>query len=230
MALSDQDGLRALGIRTPILTIPNGIDFEQIPDKLDRERAIRAFPQLAGKRIFLFLGRLDPWYKGLDVLIEAFARLTVHEAALVIVGPDSRGSLATLRRHVARLGISTKVFFVGPVFGFDKWSWLASADFFVLPSRSEGAPQAALEAMAVGKPVVLSRAASTCPDATDLGLGFIADTTPEALADVLRKACSLDRAELHRMGSRARAYVVTRHSWETTAKAVIDGYHAFCTR
>ena len=48
---------------------------------------IAEHPWLRGRQVFMFIGRLDPWQKGLDLLIEAFARAALRDAAaLVLVG------------------------------------------------------------------------------------------------------------------------------------------------
>ena len=59
--------------------------------------------------MFMFIGRLDSWQKGLDLLVEAFAHARLAEAALVLVGPDHRGSRRELAALAERLGIMSQV-------------------------------------------------------------------------------------------------------------------------
>lgn len=94
--------------------------------------------------------------KGLDTLIKAFSIL--HRAApdwqLHLIGSGKmHDELVNLSK---RLGVENAVFFHGTV--EDPYIWLRQADVFALPSRREGMPNAVLEAMAVGLPVVVSDA------------------------------------------------------------------------
>ncbi|HSP18323.1 MAG TPA: glycosyltransferase, partial [Myxococcaceae bacterium] len=111
----------------------------------------------AGRPTISFVGRLH-LIKGLEPLIEAvaLARLEVPEVRLEVVGPgDSyRRRLEELAR---RLGIQDAVRFHGFVDAEEKLRILRSSHVSVLLSRSEGLPMAALEAMACGTPVLLSR-------------------------------------------------------------------------
>lgn len=103
------------------------------------------------EKMILAIGRMIP-EKGHDVLIDAFAR--IHQAwpdwRLVILG---NGPLwdANLQR-VASQNLTDKVFFPGVVEDVD--AWLSRCGVFVHSSRSEGFPNALLEAMAAGAPVV----------------------------------------------------------------------------
>ncbi|PND66027.1 glycosyl transferase, partial [Escherichia coli] len=71
---------------------------------------------------------------------------------LVIVGRGSRE--AQLRQQVAALGIDGSVSFVG--FDDNPWAWMARADLVVLPSRWEGFPTTAGEALALGRPTLVT--------------------------------------------------------------------------
>ena len=65
---------------------------------------------LAREEKLIYSGRIDIDQKGLDILIEAFARLAVinPELELVLMGPDWDGSIARLKQLSVRLGVSTK--------------------------------------------------------------------------------------------------------------------------
>jgi hypothetical protein len=59
----------------------------------------------------MFIGGLYPWQKGLDLLIEAFARAALPKTALVLVRPDLLGSRSTLEKLGQRFGISSHLLF-----------------------------------------------------------------------------------------------------------------------
>ena len=114
--------------------------------------ASEAVPDMPRRPFLLSVGRLEH-QKGHDLLIEAFAlsgAAATHE--LVILGTGSR--LAALRGLARHHGLGSRVHFVG--FTANPHAWMAAADLFVLPSRWEGFPNAAAEAMAAGAPLLLA--------------------------------------------------------------------------
>lgn len=220
---NDEEGLRSLGVRARVVVVPNGIDPAAVPARVDSDLLRRRFPVLQGKRVFLFLGRLDPVHKGLDLLLEAFAAARLPEAALVLVGPDWRGSLARLREQARRLGLEERVVFAGPAFGEEKWAYLAGADVFVHPSRWEGFSFSVLEALAMGKPVLVSRAADT-GEIGAYGAGVTVKPRVDELSEALCAVGSLSPEELERMGRRARALVEERYGWRSIAARLTEAY------
>jgi glycosyltransferase involved in cell wall biosynthesis len=118
--------------------------------------APRGRPDRTGARL-VSVGTLEQPYKGIDVLIEAVARLRADgwPVAYVHVGEGRlRPYLQALAR---RLGVGDVVEFVGALpTGRPVWDRLDAADLFVLPSRTEGQGRALIEAMARGLPAVAS--------------------------------------------------------------------------
>jgi glycosyltransferase involved in cell wall biosynthesis len=102
----------------------------------------------------VFLGQLVE-RKGLDVLIEAFARIGVP-GELLIAGGDwsARGYPERLRTLAHELGVSGRIHFENH--RQDVGAVLSTADIFVLPSRSDARPRSIIEAMSLGLPVVAS--------------------------------------------------------------------------
>lgn len=136
--------------------IYNGVDLERFHPALKAEhgsviRARLGIPD--SSMMFLFVGSGFE-RKGVPALLEAFARPDVNGAAhLVIIGAD-RHSTAMQARAQA-LGISARTHFPGPQ--RDVAAWYAAADCFVLPTLYDPFPNAVLEAMACGLPVITSR-------------------------------------------------------------------------
>ena len=124
--------------RVPIEIIPNSVrEFPPHPD-VPRERVV-----LAVARHYRV--------KGLDRLIEAFARSDLRDWGLEIAGSEGPET-PRLKELLDRLGLSGRVRFLGPV--KDLSVVYARTGIFVLPSRSEGFPNALIEAMAHGCPSI----------------------------------------------------------------------------
>lgn len=93
--------------------------------------------------------------KGVPQLLRAFAAMREREARLVVVGADRK--LKAMQALAGRLGLSGRVHFTGPL--KDVRPWYGAADGFVLPTLYDPCPNAALEALAAGLPMLTS---TTC--------------------------------------------------------------------
>lgn len=133
--------------------VRGGVDVEALAAAPAADRA--ALNLAPDDRILLWAGRLDP-IKGLDVLLRAFVQISaaVPEAVLLLAGDGAlRGSLTA---QASALGIAERVHFLG--MRRDVPSLMKIAEAFVFPSRTEGLPNAILEAFACGCPVVTTDA------------------------------------------------------------------------
>jgi glycosyltransferase involved in cell wall biosynthesis len=133
-----------------------------------------------------YVGRLNP-IKRIETLIEAvaMARREVQELRLEIAGPGEPAYRASLEALAGRLGVDDAVTFHGFVSPQEKVSLLERAHLFCLLSRSEGLPVAALEAMACGTPVVLSRACHL-PEVHEHA-GLVVDAEPSVVAAAMTR-------------------------------------------
>jgi glycosyltransferase involved in cell wall biosynthesis len=103
----------------------------------------------------------------------------------VIAGEGLPLFVATLQQQAHRLGIEADVIWTGFLAGEDKWGALAAADIFVLPSHSENFGMAVVEAMAVGRPVIVTDQVGIHSAIADADAGLIAPCEVSALADAL---------------------------------------------
>ncbi|MBV9769705.1 MAG: glycosyltransferase [Bryobacterales bacterium] len=207
LSVDEVNDYRRLGLTNPIAIIPNGID-PQPSATPDIFRA--AYPQLAGKRIVLFLGRLHQ-KKGLELLLKAWVRSMsrAEDMHLVIAGPDSGNMRAALETLTDELELRSSVTFAGMLTGEEKWSAFAAASLFVLPSHSEGFSIAILEAMATGVPVMITTQCHI-PEVAIHDCGWVIQPCVGALEDALSDFLALTHEETDRIGKRARHLVSTR--------------------
>jgi glycosyltransferase involved in cell wall biosynthesis len=157
VSTSDIEGVRAYGADNRFIVAPNCIDPSIMPEAVDGQVIARSVSKLRGRRLFVYMGRLDPEQKGLDILLKAFATVRSQDSGLVFVGPDWRQGRSRLEALAQELRMVDSFAILGPVSGKEKWDVLASADVFVHPSRWEaGTPFSVLEAMLAAKPVLVS--------------------------------------------------------------------------
>ncbi len=163
-----------------VAIIPNGVDVPS--DDISPADAPHR-PRV------LSLGRVN-WKKGLDRLIAAMAH--VPRAELVIAGNDEENHRSYLETCAKDAGVADRIVFHGPVHGSAKWSLIRSCDVFAMASYSENFGVAALEAMACGRPVVVTPEVGLAQTIAETGAGVVADGTPEtfgrAIAGLLEDA------------------------------------------
>jgi len=151
----DEIGLRFAIDADKLHVIYNGVDLQDFHPRqraLHRASRRRALTIPEDACVFLFVGSGFE-RKGVPVLIRAFARLSDQRSRLVVVGKDrAAGQMLALAR---RLGIADRVHFAGAQ--AETQSWYGIADVFVLPTLYDPFPNAALEALACGLPVVTTR-------------------------------------------------------------------------
>lgn len=207
---AEVEDYRSFGARQAIAVIPNGVT---IPEGTGPELFLAQQPGLRGKRIVLFLGRIH-FKKGLDLLVEAWGRVaaTHPEARLVLAGPDFENTRAAVERHIAELGVGRSVCFTGMLRGNEKWSAMATAEAFVLPSYSEGLSVSALEAMGMGLPVILTTHCHL-PEAERAGAGWEIPSEVGALTSVLQQLLSQPIATNRAMGAKGQRLVRDRFTW-----------------
>jgi starch synthase (maltosyl-transferring) len=174
--------------RSRLVVIPNGVE---VPPSDVAPAPIRSgFGLPHDSMVAIYVGRLDP-QKGVDVLLHAIAIAREQTANLHLLvagsGPESN-SLVALAEE---LGIISHVHFLG--WRDDVNALLRAADFFVMPSRWEGMPNAVLEAMAAGLPVIATPAEGSAELVRDGETGRLvpiddADALAGALTELTRDA------------------------------------------
>lgn len=211
---------RLLRERVPasrVVVIPNGLDMTQFPTPRSR----------VSHRRIVMVANLRP-EKGHDTLIDA--------AILVLERfPDAHFDIVGNGTERDRLVAYARTKGVAGAFSFlghceDVPARLCAADVFVLPSRSEAFPNAVLEAMAAGLPVVASAVGGILEVVQDNHTGLLVSPgRPDALADALCRLLS-DPALGARLSAAGRAVVETRYSFERMVDSLEHLYISELTR
>ncbi|MEU9407978.1 glycosyltransferase [Streptomyces sp. NPDC048281] len=231
------------GIRARYTVVPNGIDTEHFtpgtpgtpgtagspaaPGALASPGSPAGPGERAGRApLVVCVGRLCR-QKGQDVLLRAWPEVLrrVPDARLALVGdgPDREalGRLAAAATPPA--SVAAPVEFVGPV--ADVRPWYRAADLVVLPSRWEGMALAPLEALACGRPVLVTDvdgARESLPPGQAAHC-LVPPGRPGALAGAVA-ALLLDPVLRASLGDRGRRHVLSTHDVRRTAEAVAELY------
>jgi UDP-glucose:(heptosyl)LPS alpha-1,3-glucosyltransferase len=202
--------------------IYNGVDLAQFHPGL-REEARASMRGRLGiaqdTMVFLFVGSGFE-RKGVPQLLEAFTRLDASKGArLLVVGQDRKS--AGMQSRAQALGLGDRVLFPGPQ--RDIAAWYAAADCFVLPTLYDPFPNAVLEAMACGLPVITSTQCGAAELLESGRNGWVCDALDTvAMAGFMS---GLDSAESMRMGAEARR-LAERFPLESTARQLTDLYRS----
>ncbi|HEX2648727.1 MAG TPA: glycosyltransferase [Burkholderiales bacterium] len=159
-----------------LATIPNPFDFAGLKQRAAEPAALPARPYL------IHVGRFSA-QKRHDVLLDAFARLPADRRLLLLAEADPR-----LERMIADRGLADRVRIAG--FQQNPYPWIAGAALLVLSSDHEGLPNALIEAIALGVPVV----STDCPSGPREVLGAAFPQLLAPVGDAAALAGAIERA------------------------------------
>lgn len=211
---------KLVGVRA-VEVVPNGVDaamFKPVAKKHARARLMLP----ARRIIILYVGHLSP-FKGLEFLLEAFARLQISDVLLYLVGDG------VLRKELLamanRLGILERCVFVGTRPHEEISFWLGAADCLVLPSLSEGIPNVLREAMICRAPVIATPVGGVPEIIKHRETGMLVPARDsvllaKAIGDVLNPTSDIVLEMVNRAEAAAK-----NMAWETHARQMIGVYH-----
>jgi glycosyltransferase involved in cell wall biosynthesis len=178
-------------------------------------------PVPQGKFVALFIGQIQH-RKGILDLIDAWEKAALPDAELWLAGIVHRDVAAAVQRFAKRPDVK--------LLGFvDPAKTLRDAHVMVFPSLEDGWALVVTEAMACGRPVIVSDHCGVVDIVRDGKDGFVVKAGDvDAIVRALRKAHG-DRPLLARMGKAARQQV-ERHTWEHTGKRLVTLYTALYKR
>ena len=221
-AILVQDGIPA----SRIVVVHDGIDVERVA-KVAPADLHQTFWFPKGAPVIVNVGALVG-HKGQKFLVDAMAhvRRQVPDAQLVIFG---EGDLREpLTRQIRELGLDKHVVLAG--FREDVLALTRSADLFVMSSVTEGLGSAVLDAMALGLPVVGTRAGGI-PEAVEDGVTglLVPPGRSEALAEAIVRMLN-DPSARQRMGTAGRARVEEEFGVERLVEGTLAAYRQVLAR
>ena len=205
-----------------VVDIGVGIDATRFTDATP-DAGLRAELELEGKRVVGIVAKLSP-VKNHSMFLEAAAAMTSQrdDVEFLIVGDGPLRS--RLEKKASELGLGGRVHFLGAQ--EDVPSILKLMDVFVLTSRSEGAPNAIVEAMASGLPVVATRVGGVPEIVVDGTTGLMVGEgqAGDLASAVLGLLADPERAKL--MGDAAAERALKRYDVSVVVRGLEDVFDA----
>ncbi len=207
--IANSNGLRDLAV-----AFDSSIKIPIIPNGVDGTRYTNESREWSPPRLFS-VGRIV-YQKGLDRGLRALAQLKDINWRWSIAGDGPQ--MEALKSLAQELGIAERVTFLGWRSKEELAKDYHQANLFLFPSRHEGMPNAVLEAMSSGLPVVATKIAGNEELVMEGGTGFLVPSEDvDALRDALRKLLT-DSNLCEQMGAASRQRVETEYSWEKVAR------------
>lgn len=211
--IANSDGLRDLAV-----AFDSHIDIPIIPNGVDGTRYTSESRNWSPARLFS-VGRIV-YQKGLDLGLRALAQLKVLEWEWRIAGDGPQ--MDSLKVLAQELRISERVTFLGWQSREELTQWYHHSNLFLFPSRHEGMPNAVLEAMSSGLPVVATKIAGNEELVLDGVTGLLVNAEDvDSLRDGLRRLIVEEKMRMQ-MGLASRRRVVEEYSWENVARQYSD--------
>jgi len=174
-----------------------------------------------------FVGRIDVYIKGLDLLLEALSRVNSQQkdaaCKLIVIGPfATRRDEKCVSLTIKRLGLERIVKLVGPKYEQDKWRHFLAFDVCAQTSRTEGMPMAVLEAMALGRPCLVTPG-TNIGDVVREGGGWVCEPESKSIAETIKSIYD-NRDALKALGQQSRQIVQTRFTRHKIARQLNEEY------
>ncbi|AXI54094.1 glycosyl transferase, group 1 [Sulfitobacter sp. JL08] len=213
--------VRTRSLDVPVWRIPNGVDLPP------NEQVAFQHNSLSPRRA-VFLGRLHP-VKGLQDLLEAWARVRPTDWELILAGPDEDGHRSQLEASVDQYQLKDGVRFIGQVSGPEKVDLFRCAELFVLPSKSESFGMVVAEALSYGLPV-LTTTNVPWPQLEESHCGWRVDPNTTQLSEALARILAQPRRQLYEAGLRGRTLVSDGFGWTAIANEFVKRYEVLLTK
>lgn len=175
----------------------------------------------------VYIGRLDAFHKGLDLLIEAVRLskpiLIKYKCKIELYGPDYAGRFDHVQSLIQENDVKDLVSLNHEITGDDKARKLLEADIFIQTSRFEGMPLGILEAMSYGLPCLVTEGTAVGEIVSEADAGWVAKTNAQDIADRLVDAVS-ERSKWAEYGKNGRKAVREKYSWDKVAADTVRYY------
>lgn len=203
------------------INVGYGIQLPPMTAYFNKSEFFEICPHVKSKSFLLFLSRIHP-KKGVDILIKAYLRLKEESKDvpdLVIAGPGIETLYGSKLKKMAK---GATIHFPGMLEGTAKWGAFSSCEAFILPSHQENFGISVVEAMACGKPVLISNQVNIWREIEKANAGLICEDTEEGILAMLKYWTKEADESKNAMGIRASQVFETHYAIDKAAARMID--------
>lgn len=173
-----------------------------------------------------FIGRIEPYQKGIDLLIDACESikeiLEENNVRINMYGPISVQKKEKMELQLKEKGLEKIICFKDAVYDEEKKSVLMNTDVFLLTSRFEGHPMALIEALSYGVPALITEGANMRCEVEKYNAGWTADTTMNGIQKALLGMIR-DKQKFIEKGVNART-LAANYNWDSIAQRTHEEY------
>jgi glycogen synthase len=176
------------------------------------------------KNYILFLGRIDIYQKGIDVLLKSFSKITEHEKIkLILAGNGKKKDITKLKYLIEIFALGDRVDFLGKVSEQKKKELLSNCMFVCMPSRFESWGMVAIEAAACEKPIIGAKIPGLCDAVKDGETGIL--VKPDNSEELFQAMVSLieNKSLRIKFGKNGRRWA-QNFNWDIIAQTQEDFY------
>lgn len=227
-AVSNALKIVAEGIGKPkkeIQVVYNGCDSKMFSyNKKERLRIRKELRISLKKLVIIFVGSLVK-SKGIFELLTAFIKLNYKYTNLYLILIGNVPDRTVLDKIISSNYINNKICLLGEIPQNEIPYWLSASDIFVFPTYNEGLPNAIMEAMACGLPVVATEIGGIPEVVKDGENGILIDKkNVKSIVHSLEKLIE-NKSMCRKMGEHGRITIEEKFSWNNSAKKLIEIYN-----
>ncbi|MBS5799854.1 MAG: glycosyltransferase [Clostridiales bacterium] len=174
-----------------------------------------------------FIARLDPYHKGIDLLIEGCKSIQEdmkrNNIKVRIFGPDHEGGKQKVYNLIKNNKLQDIIYVGDALYGAAKEKELKRTDIFILTSRFEGQPLGVLEAISKGVPVIITPGTNISKEVEEYKCGFIANPLGKSIGEQILNAFYM-REKLNLYSNNCIIYAKNYISWEVICEQTVKLY------
>lgn len=176
---------------------------------------------------FIYIGRLDAFHKGLDLMIDAVAQVKEtmrnENAHIDIYGPDRLGRYSHVESLITEAGVEDIIRMHHEVTGDEKKELLLKSDVFIQTSRFEGLPLGVLEALSYGIPCLVTVGTNLSEEVSAYSAGWAVKTDAKSISKAIVQALE-EKKYYAKYGDNGRKFVKKEFSWTTIGENAVKTY------
>jgi glycosyltransferase involved in cell wall biosynthesis len=214
--------LRDLGLVMPIHVIPNGISTSEINKIINSKEAENPFDTKYINLVWVGRIREDKNVLGIVRSLLFLNEDIRSKIKIHIVGNGIEDYIHKVKKEISKNNLEKNVIFHGPKYKEEKYQFILNSDVYIQPSFSEGISFSILDAMACGKPMILTRQ-TNMTYYYNKNFYEMTEPYPEDIAQSIEKL-ALNEELRERLGNNSKNMIDTIFNWDSLINEYIGMY------